>query len=81
MTKYRVRWAEYPDGHCKDIEAVSPQHAAEIFVETCDREMSDGDEFEVVAIEGEKRHNILVRVRLSFHFEARKPRDLQKEKW
>ena len=51
MTKYRVRWAEYPDGRCKDIEAVSPQHAAEVFVETCEREMSDGDEFEVVAIE------------------------------
>ena len=80
-TKYRARWAEYSDSQCKDIEAASPQHAAEIFVETSEREMADGDEFEVVAIDGAKRHNVIVCVRLSFHFEARKPRDLQKEKW
>ena len=81
MTKYRVRWAEDSDSRCKEITAVSPQQAAEVFVETSEREMANGDEFEVVAIEGSKRHNVVVSVRLEFHFEARKPRDLQKEKW
>ena len=81
MTAYRVRWAEYPDSQCKNIKAVSPQHAAEVFVETSEREMANGDEFEVVAIDDDKRHNVIVCVRLEFHFEARKPRDLQKETW
>ena len=81
MTKYRVRWADDSDSRCKEITAASPQHATEVFVETSEREMSDGDEFEIVAIDDDKRHNVIVRVRLEFHFEARKPRDMQKEKW
>ena len=86
MNKYRVRERDWQDLRAALVTAQSPQAAAEVYVECRDQVRYDDQEVEVVVIEGEsrlgrKRHNIVVRCSVVMKFDARKPRDLQREEW
>lgn len=84
MRTYRVRERDWADARCARVTAQSPQGAAECYVECRDQRVYDRDEVEVVVLDDgppAKRHNIVVTVEVAFRFDARKPRDLQKEEW